>query len=131
MHRLAMLLGIALHSVPVASTVRAYNWVKELNALYATARAELSRTNVTLVPGERTRGQVFLEMFWEDLHSFVAMNLTSVGVGRTSTAQIYVGGISQTDKDTYDEDSDRVPPRFRRGQFEFPGTVRADTTTAS
>lgn len=118
-------------SVPIANGTRLYAWLTDLNALYGAARVELSRTNVTLGPGERTRGQVFDDMFWKRLASLEDMDLSGVGGTQRSVAPIYVGGISVDDKETRDSDTDRVVPRFRRGQFEYEGTVRPDTIAAS
>jgi len=117
------------YTVPVTAGTRGYDWAKDLNAIYATARAELSRTNVTLAPGERTRGQVFLEMFWDGLEEFLKMDLTLVGIARGSSGTLYAGGISKSDKQLDEADSDRVQPRFKRGQFEFPGTIRPSIST--
>lgn len=119
------------YSVPVASTVQAFDWMRNLNSLYGAAFVEFSRTNITLTLGERTRGQVFYEMFWKELEKFISMDLTLIGVTRTSDGKLYVGGISQADKDTRDQDTDRVKPRFRRGEFDFPGTIRPSETSAS
>ena len=41
------------------STAVGYAWLADLNAFFAAARVELSRTSFSLAPGERTRGQVF------------------------------------------------------------------------
>lgn len=112
------------YDVPVPSTSTLYGWLKDLNMLFASARAEMSRTVETVSPGERTRGQVLLEQFWSGLKELASQDLTLVGATRVSTAPIYVGGISQDDKDDWDDTSDRVKPRVRRGQFDFPGTIR-------
>jgi hypothetical protein len=119
------------YSVPVAATAGAYQWLKDLNTLYAAARVEMSRTNITLGPGERTRGQVMDEWFWRDLDRLQRRDLSTAGVSRSSTGKLYVGGVSQSDKATWDQDSDRVKPRFRKGMFETPGTTRAGTISAS
>jgi len=124
-------LGSHGYSTPVASTVSAYGWLTNLNALYAAARAEMSRANVSLRVGERTRGQVFDKMFWDELKRLLDMDLTMAGISRSATGVVYVGGISVADKDTHEDDSDRVPPRFTRAQFAFPETIRPDGTSAS
>jgi len=124
-------LGSHGYTTPVASTVAAYGWLTNLNALYAAARAEMSRTNVTLRVGERTRGQVFDKMFWDELKRMLDMDLTMAGVGRSATGVVYVGGISVADKQAKEGDSDRVGPKFQKGIFDFPGTIRPETTTAS
>lgn len=42
------------------------------------------------------------------------------GIGSSSAALAYAGGISQADKDTREADSDRVPTSFKRGMHEHP-----------
>ena len=119
------------YATPVASTAAVYSWLSNLNSLYSAAEVEMSRTNITLAPGERTRGRVMLEQFWDELRKLVAMDLTLAGVSRSSVGVMYVGGISEADKETYEDDTDRVTPRFRRGQFDFPGTIRSSGTSGS
>jgi len=119
------------YSTPVASTAAAYGWMTNLNALYGAARAEMSMTTDGMRVGERTRGQVFEKMFWDELKMMLKMDLTFAGISRSSTGTLYVGGISETEKDSYESDSDRVDPRFHRGIGAFPGTIRPDATTAS
>ncbi len=103
----------------------AYDMASDLNALFAAGKAELSRSNVTLQPGERTRGQVFMQMFWDELAQMLKMDLSALGWSSlvTSTGgKVYAGGISQADKDTVTSDTDRVISRFNRGQFRSTGT---------
>lgn len=38
----------------------------------------------------------------------------------------FAGGISKASKDSIRQDSDRVPPRFSRDQFRFPGSLCND-----
>ena len=116
------------YNMPVSSTAAAYQWIANLNTLYAAAETELSRTNITLGPGERTRWSVMLTQFWDELKRLVVMDLTLAGIGRSSTGTLYVGGISESDKDIYEQDTDRVNPRFSKGQFAFPGTIRSGTS---
>ena len=124
-------LGSSGYTTPVASTAAAYGWLTNLNSLYAAARAEMSRANVTLRVGERTRGQVFDKMFWDELKRLLDMDLTFAGVGRSGTGTLYTGGISVADKRTYESNSNRVSPRFERGMFDFPETIRPDGTSGS
>jgi len=113
----------------------AYGWLGDLNALYAAARVELSRTNLSLAPGERTRGQVFDEMFWRGLNRLSDLlegDMTEAGLVRSGTApELYVGGVSESDKLTWDTDTDRVRPRFYRGMLGFPGTALYESTTSA
>lgn len=119
------------YNVPPGSNTAAYGWLADLNALYAAAKVELSRTNITLGPGERTRGQVFEQMFWDGLDRMRGQDLSRAGLARSSDGRLYVGGVSVDDKDIWDEDTDRVRPRFRRDQFAFGGTLRPSGISAS
>ena len=118
------------YDVPPAANTIIYAWLADLNNLWASSKAEMARTNITLGPGERTRGQVFEEQFWRGIRQLLDGDLTFAGLSRTSTAKIYVGGVSQDDKDTWEDTSDRVKPRFFRGQYAFDETIRPDYSTS-
>lgn len=117
------------YATPVSNTTVLYEWIRDLNTLYAAARAEMSRINVTLSPGERTRGQVFEEMFWKQLDQWKSMDLTTTGATNNTSGNsilgqtLWVGGTSIDSKDTYKDDSDRVKPKFSKGMFNMPGTI--------
>jgi hypothetical protein len=118
-----MTLGSRGYSVPAASGITMYDQLEELNALFGAGHAEMSRLNVTLLPGERTRGQVFLKMFYDGLQRLVDMDLTAGGLTTNSNqGYVYAGGISISDKETYEDDTDRVLPRFKRDMFTFGST---------
>lgn len=119
------------YTVPVAAGATIYDWIVSLNALYAAAYAEMSRSNVTLSPGERTRGQVMLEQFDAQLKRLCEGDLTNAGLSRATNAQLYAGGISVADKQRQESDDDRVNPRFGRRMFSFPDTIDPQTSTAS
>lgn len=121
----------AKYVVPVASGTAAFDWLRNLNAYYGAAQVEFSRTNITLGPGERTRGQVFDQLFWQGLDRIVKGDLTLSGLSRTPSGKLYVGGISRSDKQTVESDSDRVPSRFGRGQFASPGRIEPTPSTGS
>ena len=125
------ILSAPVATAAVAATAAVYDWLENLNALYAAAMAETSRTNITLGPGERTRGRVMLEQFWNELKMLVTLDLTSMGVSRSTAGTLYTGGISESVKETYEEDSDRVSPKFIKGMFDFPGTIRPGADSAS
>lgn len=114
------------YSIPVLSSATAYDWIKQLNTFYAVAQAEMSRTNVITGPGERTRSQQFSTMFESGLDRLVQMDLTVMGVTRSEAGVMYAGGTKVSEKEDWDADTDRVKPRFRRGQFASPGTLRSD-----
>lgn len=118
------------YSIPVSTGV-VYDWLAMLNELYTAAQAEKARTNVTLAPGERTRGQVFEDDFWKGLDKLLAQDLTAVGVARRGGDKMYVGGVSYDDKEEWTDDSDIIPSRFTRGMFKFPGTLRPDALSSA
>lgn len=120
--------------VPVASGTVAYGWLSDLNTLYAAAWVENARTNTTLGPGERTRGQWMLSEFWDQLDRLVSGklgDLTLAGLSQVSSGTLYAGGISVADKQTYEADTDRVQPRFFKGIGRFDGTLDPQGNTAS
>ena len=120
------------YSVPPASGTGAWDTLKELNILFAAAYVELARINITLAPGERTRGQVFRQMYEDALADLEGTDLSRVGFTRSADGKLYVGGISVTDKQTQETDTDRVSPRFTRRQMQFPETSDpSDAVTAS
>ena len=123
------------YSVPVAATARVYGQIAHLEELYGAAMAELSRTNVRLGPGERTRGQVFLEMFNDGLAALMKLDLDDAGLTLAtqsdSTGVLYAGGISSADKSSVEDNTDRVEPRFTRGQFESAGVLWPGGTSGS
>ena len=116
------------YSVPVDGNAAVYDFVKDLEVLYAAGRAEMVRMSSRIAPGERSRSQLFMDQFNTGMDQLMKMDLDRAGVGYTSP--LYAGGISQSDKDSYEDDSDRVPSRFKRGQFRHSGTTRpAGVTT--
>ncbi len=100
---------------PPTSGCDIYGQLADLNTYYAIARAEKTRTNVRLAPGERTRGQVFQKDFDEGLKLLLSTDLSRAGL--TYAHAGYVGGISVSDKDTVENLGDREPMRFSKGQF--------------
>lgn len=122
-------LGGAGYSVPVGSGATVYEFVVDLSALYAAARAELSRVSARVAAAERTRGQVFMQAFEDGLERLTEMDLSRSGVTRASTGKLYAGGISKADKKDVEGDSDRVTPRFERGLFRYPGSQTPGGTT--
>jgi hypothetical protein len=121
-------------SLPVPATAPLYFWLSDLNLLYAAAKIEMSRTLQGTQMGERTRGQMFDKLFWDGLGRLVGLgsqaldDMTGTGAGGYTHTPIYVGGIYDSDKDDYDEDTDRVVPRFHRGQFMGQFDITASKT---
>jgi len=122
-------LGAAGYSVPIGTGATVYNFVVDLSALYAAARAEMARLTARVSPTERTRASVLMEEFNAGLEMLVSMDLSRSGVARASTGKLYVGGISKADKKSVESDTDRVVPRFERGQFRYTDTVTPGGTT--
>lgn len=116
------------YGVPVSATATIYDWIIDLNATYAASKAEMMRTNVIIGMGEKTKGMLYSKQFWDDIEKLKTIDLTQTGIGRSSIAPIYTGGISIADKDAREDDTDRVQPRFKRGQFSFPGGLRPDSS---
>lgn len=121
------------YSVPVTGGTAAYDWLGQLNTLYAAAWAEMSRSNATLEPNQRTRGQIFLEEFWNQLDKICDGDLTLVGLSHSSAGRgvIYAGGTERSVKQVWEQDSGRVKPRISRGMFRTPGTLEPGGYTAS
>ncbi len=119
------------YSVPPASDTAIYAELLHCNALFAAGWVEMSRTNATVSKDERTRGQVFLEMFDDCLDGLLGRDLTLAGLTRQSAGRLYAGGISIADKQAKESDTDRVAPRFGRGMMDSPGTIGPVIGTAS
>lgn len=110
------------YTPPPGTNTAAYIELRQLNAFYGAAMAEMARTNIRLTPGERTRGQQFEKMFWDGLDRLLKRDLSAVGM--TYSHRGYIGGVSESDVETVKDDTDRVPTRFNRGVFDLPGTTR-------
>ena len=123
--RINMKLAGMGYTVPATSGTDIYEYLVDLEALYAAARADMARLSARVGAGERSRGQVLMEQFEEGLKGLEKMDLSRAGL--TADSQLYVGGISKSDKAAVEADSDRVAPRFSRGQFRSPGTQRPAT----
>jgi hypothetical protein len=105
------------YDVPVPVTSGVYSWVGNINTLYAVARAEISRSTATVSPQERTRGDVFMKMFWEELGTLSRSDLGSMGLSRRNDATVYTGGKSTAVKDANYNDTGITQPRFRRNKL--------------
>jgi hypothetical protein len=112
------------YNVPITtSTPALYGTVRQLEAFYGAAMAELSRRSSRVDSRERTRYEVFMDLFNDGLKDLVSQDLAQVGVAVSGTAKIHIGGTSKDRKEVLEEDKDRVEPAFRRGLMSFPGTV--------
>jgi len=110
------------YGTPVGSSATVYDQITDLNAMYAAAKAESTRMTARVAVTERTRSQMFQSDFEKQLGKLLAMDLSQAGVGHTS--QIKQTGVSDSAKDAIEDDSDRVTPRFKRGQFNISGATR-------
>lgn len=106
------------YAVPTDTTTSPFIQLRDLNTLYAAAKAEMARANTRLAPGERTRGQVFAEDFRKGLEDFFQQDLSLAGLTHTNYG--YVGGISEDERITVEDDTNRTPMRFTRGKFDNP-----------
>lgn len=103
---------------PIPTTSAAYDLAAETNALYGAWLAERSRINARIAADERTRADMFRRDFEYHLDWLTGLNLSVLGVTQlSSAARPYAGGISRSDKSAVESDTDRVAPRFARGQF--------------
>jgi hypothetical protein len=118
------------YTAPVAKTASVWPILRNLDALYAASMAEFSKLVASTAAGAQTRGELLERRFWDRLDKTMRLDLSGMGVGYTSL--VYVGGISISDKDTVEDDSDRVQTAFSRGQFAYGSdTSEADEQTRS
>lgn len=118
-------------AIPVTSA--AYGLAQQAEACYGAWMAERSRTNPRTGDEESTRAAMFRSDF-EFLMKQLEGAIDRLGVpflSRASTARVYAGGISRSDKSSRESDSDRVSPRFARGQFDNPESLRPDSVTSA
>jgi len=120
-------LTAAGYSAPVSSSASAYKLFRHLNALYGACIVEMSRGTSQTAAAETGRSFSFCDRFEQNLTNLLKMDLTGLGVSVSSTAPVYIGGISEADKESVESDSDRIMTAFRRGQFAHPG---AGTTSS-
>lgn len=115
--------------VPPASNTAVYGMLTELNAWYGAALVEMSRSNVTLALGERTRGQVFFGLFTDGLERLHKLDLTMAGATRSAAGgRLFFGAANQASKDNMTSD---VVARVRRDMTRFPGVQSMGQGTSS
>ncbi len=102
----------------IPATSGAYDLAAQANALYAAWMAERSRINARTTADERTRADMIKKDFEYMLAALLSDDLSRLGVSQSGA--VYAGGISRSDKDAVEGDSDRVAPRFVSGQFRHP-----------
>lgn len=101
----------------IAATSYAYGLAQQANALFAAWMAERSRINTRVATDERTRAEMFKNDFDAIMEILADLDDSDLGISNTATSAAWAGGISISDRDVYTTDSDRVKPRFSRGQF--------------
>ena len=94
-----------------------------LSTLYKPVRKMASMT-ARVAATERSRSQQFMDQFNNGLDALLKMNLARAGLTLSSEGLPYIGGVSVSGKDAVNAGSDRVMPRFNRGQFRVAGTQR-------
>ena len=114
-------------AIPATST--AYDFARDANAQFAAMRAEQSRINARITPGERTRADKFKQGFDDAMKMLKEIDLSQLGVSVQRTS-VYAGGISDSDRDTVESDGDRVAPRFIRGMLRNPEASQPAGTNA-
>ena len=119
------------YATPVASGTDLYGWLGRLESLWGAAQAEFHRTTNSLAPGERTRGQVFYEYFWEEFDKLCNMDLTIAGGTRLSAGRMFAGGITIADKQAVEQNSNLITPRFFKGVARSQDAVYPRPITAS
>jgi hypothetical protein len=112
---------------PIPTSSEAYGLAQQANAAYGAWWTERSRTLSTVRAEERTRADMFKKDFFDLLDLLCEIDLGSVGVAKSSGVKprVHAGGISVDGKDTLEQDTDRVTPRFKRGMFGNPEAVDA------
>jgi hypothetical protein len=111
------------YGVPTSGTAL-HEMLGQANALWAAALAEDSRVSARISADERTRGDRFYRQYEKLMAMVDRMDLSRAGLSQTSVA--YAGGISKADVSSVESNSDRVKPRFKRGQFANPEAGRSD-----
>lgn len=96
--------------------------LESLQAVGAAVKVELAHP-ITGFRGEPNERYIQFQRMWKEGVSLLATDALSVlGEARTTELGgfVEVGGISKSRKRTIADDTDAVPPRFRRGMFSNP-----------
>lgn len=115
-------LAAAGYSTPVSSDATVYDELTDLEALYAAARVELVRLSSRYGAEERTRSSALKKEFTDGLAALLKRDLSRAGA--THTSKLTMTGWKESEKESVESDTDRVEPRFKRGQFRYSGTQR-------
>lgn len=107
------------YTTPVTSSAACYEEVVQCEILYAAAMGHTVKNVQRASADQWTKGEVYMDRHRKALADLLASDLSRAGLSHTSG--VYAGGISDADKESAEEDTDRVTPRFSRGQFNQPG----------
>ena len=94
----------------------AYEFFSMANAQFAAWQAERSRTLASVQATERTRADMFKKDFRDSLDLITMLSLGQSGVSQKQS-NVYLGGLTHTDKAQDAGDSDAVHSRFVRGMM--------------
>ena len=112
---------------PAGATSEIYDYLSQLEAQYGAWQAEAARSSPRIAQGERTRADQFKRSFEDGLKLLETMDLSRSGLGIDSTTDWYIGGVSQAEKNLVESDTDRVPYRFKKGQFENKNATKSQS----
>ena len=100
----------------------AWALTEEANVYLAAARVCRSIAAMYARRADRSVGDLRISYTSiRDQYDTLAKDLEARGATRGAT--IYVGGISESDKETVEENEDRVEPAFERDMHDAPGSV--------
>mgnify|MGYP001594522959 FL=1 len=117
---------------PIGSATAAYGIAQDANINYAAYRSELSRLSARVSRDENTRDAKFFQAFKDALTMLGELgDLTTMGVSLTTRAKPYAGGISVTNKEIDEDDTDVVHGRFQREQLANRESLTPTGTTSA
>jgi hypothetical protein len=98
------------------------DYLADIEADYAAWRAELARSSPRTAKGERSRADDFRKAYEAALRQLDKMDLSMLGFTpkESGGSGWYAGGISQSDKDVQEADTNRVDAAFKRDGFANP-----------
>lgn len=103
------------YAVPVSSAATCYDELVELEALYAAAMAHTTRNIQQTSSGATTKGAQLMAQFKDGLKDLLSSDLSLAGLTLGTAPMLYAGGLSISDKEVDEADSDLVKPSFYRG----------------
>jgi len=95
------------YSTPVSSTATCYDEVVELETIYAAAMGYQSLDLQRVSPQARTKGELLMGFFNDQLKGFLHQDLSCAGL-TLAHDQLYAGGISIDDKDAVEESQKNI-----------------------